>query len=291
MVENADDDEGGTRYAGRDRFRADPDNDTETDQQMLQRKLRQMSEKQRSITGWSVFLGGVLVLVVGVWFNHYANFPEFVTVTFPTEEAATFVADDTVRFEREARVVSETPTIDPALPQATVDLTVEVDYFGWVPRGCLFEGSDWCFPWFTIGHLVAFLGSQMMLAGLTVAIVLGRKMTWSLASFAAFIAMFEMVLLFGTVGSEWLNLAQGPLNWTEQNDAFTISGLLVLQNDVGVSWSAIKDFVSINYNMAALTGVILFSLKIQDWGKPLPDEEPPEPQTSPYGRPLVKGAK
>ena len=110
-------------------------------------------------------------------------------------------------------------------------------------------------------------------------------------SFAAFLAMFELVLLLGNVASEWLNLAQGPLNWTEQNDAFTIPGILVLQNEVGVSWGAIKDFISINYNMAALTAIILFAWKIQEWGQPLPEIDPSEAdQVSPYGRPLVKGA-
>ncbi len=250
-----------------------------------------MSDSQRSTLGWSLVVVGFIAFVLGVWFNHYANFPDVETVTLDTEVAQTLQEGDVITFERAQRVVAETPTIDATLPQATVDLTVEVDYFGWVPRGCLLEGGDWCFPWFTIGHLVALVGSQLILVGLMIALVLGRKMTWALASFAAFVAMLELVILLGTVASEWLNLAQGPLNWTEQNDAFTIPGFLVLQNDVGISWGAIKDFVSINYNMGALTAIILFAWKIQEWGKPLPDEDPSEAErVSPYGRPLVKGA-
>ena len=258
---------------------------------MVQRRLRTMSDSQRSLTGWGIFVVGLVALVLGVWFNHYANFPEVETVTFDTATAQTLQAGDRVTFEREVRIVDRTPTIDASLAQNTVDLRVEVSPFGWVPRGCLLEGGDWCFPWFTLGHLVAFAGSQLMLLGLMIALVLGRKMTWAIASFAAFVAMFELVLLLGNVASEWLNLAQGPLNWTEQNDAFTIPGILVLQNEVGVSWGAIKDFISINYNMAALTAIIVFAWKIQEWGQPLPEVDPSEAeQVSPYGRPLVKGA-
>ena len=268
---------------------------------MLQRRLREMSESQRSRTGWLLFAVGSLFLILGVWFNHYANFPEFQSVTFPTDQAATFVAGDIVTFEREMRIVDSTPTVDPTLEQATVKLTVEVSPFGWVPRGCIIEGSDWCFPFFTLGHLVALAGSQLMLGGLMIAVVLGRKLTWALATFAAFIVMFELVLLVGTVASEWLNLAQGPLNWTEQNDAFptetTAAWLadgwrfIMLGNDVGISWGAIKDIVSVNYSMAVLAGAIVFAWKIQDWGKPLPELVAADDPTSPYGRTLVKGAK
>ena len=259
---------------------------------MLQRKLRQMSDSKRSLTGWGLFAAGLFTLIIGVWFNHYASFPDIETVTLPTEEVQALDVGDVITFERELRTVDAIAPIDTSLDRATFDLTVEVDYFGWVPRGCLVGSlDDWCVPYFTLGHLVAFLGSQLILGGLVIALVVGRKLTWALATFTAFIAMFELVLLLGTVASEWLNLAQGPLNWTEQNNAFTIPSWLVLQNDVGISWGAIKDFVSINYNMAALTGIIIFSLKIQEWGKPLPDEEPSEQPTSPYGRPLVKGAQ
>lgn len=268
---------------------------------MLQRRLRGLNESQRSLYGWGLFFVGTFAVVIGVWFNHYASFPSIETVTFPTAEAATFQAGDIVEFEREGRIVDATPTIDPSLDAATVDLQVEVSPFGWVPRDCVIEGPDWCFPWFTLGHLVALVGSQFMLIGLAIATILGRKMTWARASFAAFIAMFELVMLLGNVASEWLNLAQGPLNWTSQNDAFpsastpewieSIWRFVMLGNDVGISWGAIKDIVSINYNMAALTFIIIFAWKIQEWGKPMPEDEPAEPVTSPYGRTLVKASQ
>ena len=257
---------------------------------MVQRKLRQMSGKQRALVGWALFVLGLGALVVGIWFNHYSNFPSIETVTLPVDEASGVRAGDRVMFDREMRTVARTPSVDPSVPQVPVDMMVEVDNFGWLPRDCLIRGSDWCLPWSTLGHLVAFGGSQLMLLGVAIAVILGRRMTWSLAALAAFLAMLELVLLLGTVASEWLNLAQGPLNWTEQNDAFGIWSPLVLGNQVGVSWGAIKDFVSINYNMGALTFIILFARWIQGFSGPIPEEKPSQ-TVSPYGRPLVKGAE
>ena len=251
-----------------------------------------MSDSKRSLLGWSLVAVGIFTLALGIWFNHYANFPKIETVTFPTEEAATFVAGDVVTFERASRIVDKTPTPDFSLSQATVDLKVTVNEFGWVPRGCLLGSADTsCLPWFTLGHLVALAGSQLLLLGLAISTILGHKMTWARAAFAAFLSMFELVILLGTVASEWLNLAQGPLNWTSQRIAVEVPKFLVLGNDVSISWSAVKDFVSINYNLATLTLIIIFAMKIQEWGKPLPEPTPAEDITSPYGRTLVKGAK
>ena len=257
---------------------------------MLQRRLRQMSDKERALTGWTLVILGLGTLVLGIWFNHYSSFPSVETVTMESDEAVGMRAGDQVYVNRELRTVTRTPLVDMAVPQVPVDLAVDVDTFGWVPRDCLVSGGDWCLPWSTLGHLVAFGGSQLMLLGITLAVILGRRMTWSLAALAAFLAMLELVLLLGTVASEWLNLAQGPLNWNEQNDAFSIWPPLVLGNQVGISWGAIKDFVSVNYNMGALTFIILFARWIQSFSGPIPQEKPSE-MVSPYGRPLVKGAK
>ena len=249
-----------------------------------------MSARERALIGGALFILGLGSLIIGVWFNHYSNFPSVETVTLSVDDAQGVRAGDTITFGRQPRTVARTPTVDPALPQTPVDLRVDVDTFGWVPRDCLVRGGDWCLPWSTVGHLVAFGGSQLMLLGLAIGVFLGRRMTWSMAALAAFVCMFELVLLLGTVASEWLNLAQGPLNWTEQNDAFGVWGPLVLGNDVGVSWGAIKDFVSINYNMGALTFIILFARWVQSFGGPMPEERA-SGSVSPYGRPLIKGAE
>ena len=201
---------------------------------MLQRRLRGLSQSQKTSLGIGLLVVGAVVIVLGVIVAHYANFPE----------------------------------------------GESVDYFGWIPRGWLFV---------TIGQIIAFTGSQIMVIGAAIGFILDRKMTWARAGFAAFIAFFQLVMYLGTIPSEWLNLTQGPLEWTEQTQFFTIPAWLVLNNEISISLAFVKDFVSINYNMAILTFMIIFAYKIQDWGKPLPEETAAETAVSPYGRPLVKG--
>ncbi len=152
--------------------------------------------------------------------------------------------------------------------------------FWWIPRGWLPKG---------IGYLIGFGASQLLIGGAAIAFVLGRLMTWALATFAAFLAWIEFVLIFGVVPSEWLNLAQTDLDWSFQRVAFTIPPWLVLGNEVDVSWGAIKDMISMGYNLVALVGAAVFAYKLQDIGKGAPPR-PEEPElVSPYGRPLVRG--
>ena len=84
---------------------------------MLQRKLRQMSGKQRALVGWALFVLGLGALVVGIWFNHYSNFPSIETVTIAVDEASGVRAGDRVMFEREMRTVARTPSVDPSFPK------------------------------------------------------------------------------------------------------------------------------------------------------------------------------
>lgn len=281
---------------------------------MLQRRLRQLDARQRVRVGVGLFLVGLLTFIVGVWFNHYANFPATERVTVPAEEVIGQAKGGRIDIgDGEIRRLAATPAEAGDADVVQVDVHVDVDYFGFVPRGCLagnssslvstapligVSGAEWCLPWFTVGHLVALVGSQLMLAGVAIALILGRKMTWALAAFAGFLTFTELILLLGTLPSEWLNLAQGPLGWTEQNVAFPRENhwpwlvdtwnAIMLNNNVSISWGFLKDFISINLNMAFLTAIIVFAYKVQDWGKPLPEEEAPEAPVSPYGRPLVK---
>ncbi len=162
-----------------------------------------------------------------------------------------------------------------------VEVPVVVDYFNWVPRGWLPK---------SIGYLIAFGGSQLMLAGAAIGFVLGRPMTWARAAFAAFITWIELVLIFGVVPSEWLNLAQTDLNWSPQRVAFTLPRWLTLGNRVDVSLAAIKDAISGTYNVVMLVAAAVFAYKVQEIGKPRPKVEKPTPK-SPYGRPLVEGER
>jgi hypothetical protein len=161
-----------------------------------------------------------------------------------------------------------------------VEVPVVVDYFNWVPRG---------WYWKALGYLAAFGASQMLLLGAALAFVVGRKMTWALASFLAFLAWIELVLIFGIVPSEWLNLSQTDLDWAPQKIFISFPPWLVLGNQVDISLAALKDIISIGYHTVMLGAAAVFAYKIQDFGKP---RKAPEKvtQISPYGRPLVRGS-
>ncbi len=203
-------------------------------------RLAALDRGQRTRLGAAAVVVGVVLLAVGVIVAHYALFPD------------TEIVDG-----------EEVP--------------VEVDYFGWIPRG---------WQYVTIGHIIGFAGSQLLVVGFLFLWFVGRKLTWARATFGAFIAWIELVLIFGVVPSEWLNLTQGPLEFTDQRIAFAIPRWLVLGNEVDVSLAAIKDVVSGAYNAIMLGVAIVFAYKIQDWGKVEPKAKVKQ---SVYGRPLVKG--
>ncbi len=205
-------------------------------------RLSQLSDSQRVRLGWAALVVGSVLLAVAVIVIHYARFPDTELIN-------------------------------------GVEVPVQVDYFGWIPRG---------WPVYTAGYVVAFMASQLMLFGAAMIWVANQKMTWARAGFAALLAWIELAMLFGVVPSEWLNLTQGPLEFTNQRIAFIIPSWLVLGNEVEVSYGAIKDLVSGIYNPTMLAVVVVFAYKIQDWGKQ-PAESKLIQRTSPYGRPLVKG--
>lgn len=151
--------------------------------------------------------------------------------------------------------------------------------FGWIPRGWFPKG---------IGYLIGFGASQLMLVGAALAFVLGKGMTWARATFTALLVWMEFVLIFGIVPSEWLNLAQTDLDWSTQRIAFTIPPWLVLGNAVDVSWGAIKDSISMGYNLTMLAGAAVLAYKLQDIGGGRPAQADKSEQVSPYGRPLVR---
>ncbi|MDE0230748.1 MAG: hypothetical protein OXI56_08795 [bacterium] len=170
-----------------------------------------------------------------------------------------------------------------ALPQTEivngVSTAVVVDYFNWIPRGWF---------WKSVGYLVALGASQMMLLGAAFLWVLNQKMTWARAAFAAFLVWIELVLVFGIVPSEWLNLSQTDLDWSGQRIAFSIPAFLMLGNDVTISWAVIKDSISGAYNLGTLAGAGLVAYLLQQVYKP-PKRRVAAAKTSPYGRPLMKG--
>ncbi len=160
----------------------------------------------------------------------------------------------------------------------------EVDFLNWMPRGI------W---WKALGYVIALGASQLMLLGAVFLFVLGRKMTWAVASMAAFLAWIQLVIVFGIVPSEFLNFSQTDLDWSSQRfvpGLDPIPQFLVLGNEISISWAVVKDSISMGYNLAMLVLGGLFAYKVQDIYSGRPESAAtPDEVTSPYGRTLVKG--
>lgn len=157
----------------------------------------------------------------------------------------------------------------------------EVDEFGrqigwdFIPRGWVY---------YTIGQLIAVGGSQIVVIGAVWAWIYDRHMTWARASVAALLAWFQLILFFGIIPSEWLNLAQGPLGWTSK-PAFTIPSWIVLNNDVTISFRVLKDLISAGYYTNATVAAIYGAYKVQMLYKESKTGTKPAP-ISEYGRPM-----
>lgn len=148
-----------------------------------------------------------------------------------------------------------------------------------IPRG---------WQWVIGSEIVALIGSQILMAGIAVAFLWMRPMTWARATVGAWLVTLEMLILFGIVPNEWLNLTQGTFEWTSQKIAFEIPSWLVLNNEVAVSFGAIKDAVSGGYSAGMLGLVAVVVYQWQERSKRARTEAKPQP-VSTYGRPVVKG--
>ena len=195
--------------------------------------------QSRFTIGSLALVAGIVGLTIGVIIAHYAGFPEF-------------------------------ELVDGEL------IKVEVDYFGWIPRGWLSV---------TFGQLVAFGGSQLGLVGLALLVWSYKPMTWPRAAFLALISWTEFALIFGVFPSEWLNLSQGPLEWTNQREFINFPPILFLGNEVGLSLGALKDLIQVGMYQTFLVIAIIFIYKIQELAK---EPDPNEVKFSEYGRELKK---
>lgn len=156
-----------------------------------------------------------------------------------------------------------------------------------IPRCLPFEDGPakcWILP--TTGQIIGLLGSQVLFAAIVFGWVLGRPLTWSRATLAAFIFTTEMLVLFGVVPNQWLALTQGTFEWTGQKIAFTLPRWLMLNNEVSISYGVIKDVVSGGYSALVLGAVAVGAYRLQERAKKA--DVPPPPRFSSYGRPLVE---
>lgn len=155
-----------------------------------------------------------------------------------------------------------------------------VGFANWFPRGTL---------WLGLGYLIVLGATSLALIGGAFLWVLNQPMTWTRAMVAATLSWVALVFFFGMVPSEWLNFAQTELDWSSQRVALTIPPVLVLGNDIDISWAVVKDLVNVGYHNVMLVVAAVLALQIQKMkqGRPAAARKP-DP-VSPYGRPLVRG--
>jgi hypothetical protein len=139
----------------------------------------------------------------------------------------------------------------------------------------------------TGGHIIALGGILMMMAGLTIAALYDRPITWARAAVGAGLFTGLMMILFGVIPNQWLTLTQAELEWSSQRIFITLPAALTLGSDISISYAALKDMILQGYILFVLVATAVVMVQWQDRAKKRIDAPPPEP-VSVYGRPLVK---
>jgi hypothetical protein len=160
-----------------------------------------------------------------------------------------------------------------------VEMPFVVDTMNWFPRGLWWKGA----AYLIIGGATTFI-----LIGALMLWVLNQRMTWARATVAAMISWLALLFIFGIVPSEWLNFAQTELEWGKET-FLVIPPILVLGNNIEISYAVIKDSISMGYHLVMLGAGAVLALQLQKVKEGRPASAQRVEQKSPYGRPLVKG--
>lgn len=214
----------------------------------------------------------------------------------PSERLQSGVAARTIPPTRERTILSDRTKLVAGLAAIAVGFVVLVvasmfvhateaavadefgnELWGFVPRGWV---------WATLGQTVALGGVLLMMAGVTLALVYDRPMTWARAAIGGFLFVALLLILFGVVPNQWLTLAQAELEWTPTKLLVTVPPALVLQNDVSVSFAAFKDMIAGGYAVVVLVVIIIVMIKWQDHQKEKASAKPKPTPVSKFGRPM-----
>lgn len=135
-----------------------------------------------------------------------------------------------------------------------------------------------------IAQMVALGGVLTAMAGATYAFVWKRPMTWAVSMIGATLFVGLMFILFAIIPNEFLTLTQATLEWTPQKTFVVIPSFLVLNNEVAISYAALKDMLAAGYATTLLIAVPIFMYKWQENAKKAPSSKPAP--ISDYGRPV-----
>jgi hypothetical protein len=156
------------------------------------------------------------------------------------------------------------------------DLGAEIYTF--VPRG---------WQWAIGFQTVALGGGLLAIAGLTFAFLYDRPMTWARAALGATLFAALMMIIFGIIPNQFLTLTQSTLDWSPQRVFYVLPSGLVLNNEVAISYAALKDMISGGYSLGAFIGVAVFMWWWQ--GRQKRADQPKPTPVSAYGRPMRVG--
>jgi hypothetical protein len=131
---------------------------------------------------------------------------------------------------------------------------------------------------------VAVGGAVMALVGLALIFVYKQTLTWARAMIGALIFTGLMFVIFAIIPNQMLTLFQSTLEWTPQRIVVTVPSYLVLNNDLSISYAALKDMIVAGY---ATTALLVIPVIMYKWQGRAEKADAPKPDpVSNYGRPM-----
>ena len=144
---------------------------------------------------------------------------------------------------------------------------------GWIPA--------------TIAQTISLGGVLLSMGGVLLAFVYGRTLTWARAMIGAMLFTGLMFIIFAVIPNQMLTLFQGTLDWSANRTLLTIPPVLVLGNEVAISYAAAKDMIVAGY---VTTALIIVPVAMYQYQKRAEKKDAPKPEpVSNYGRPMRAG--
>jgi hypothetical protein len=138
-----------------------------------------------------------------------------------------------------------------------------------------------------LAQIISLSGLLVAMAGMALALLYKREMTWARASIGAFLFTGLMIILYGVIPNEFLTVTQSKLDWSGLKEWVKIPKVLTLGNEITISAAAIKDLIGQGYILTVTAGIAVTMWKWQERSKRLAEQGPPV-KVSKYGRPLTK---
>jgi hypothetical protein len=150
-----------------------------------------------------------------------------------------------------------------------------MDLYPNVPRGWVLV---------TIAQMIALSGVLIAMAGITIGWIWERPLTWARAMLGALLFTGLMFIIFAVIPNQFLTITQATLEWTPQKVFITVPAAVVMNNEVGISYAALKDMIAGGYVAAMVIGIPVFMYWWQ--GRQERADVPKPTPVSNYGRPM-----